>query len=117
MADARVAGGRIERLLQRVHLLEVRRESAPAPATAAFGHRPAVAAPVTPRMAPATMVLARPAATAPAAAPEAPQPPAPAMTPPALTAPARFEIERLADRVMASIDRRFIAERERRGNV
>jgi hypothetical protein len=115
LVDARIASHQIERLVERAHTLEVRRETVPAPPAAAFGHRPQT--PSAPRpVAPAPLVLARTPEPAPAPAAVAAPPLAP-VAPGALAMPAPFEIERLTDRVMASMDRRIMAARERRGHV
>jgi hypothetical protein len=114
LADARIAGRQIERLVERVHQLEVRRETVPAPATAALGHRPG-AAPVSRPIVAAPLVLARPPVPAPAA--PVTTPPVAAAAPQPVAVPASFEIERLTDRVLASMDRRILAVRERRGHV
>jgi hypothetical protein len=115
LIDSRIATRQIERLVERAHTLQVRRETVPAPATAAFGHRPA--APAAKPLTRPPLVLARPPAPA-ATVPAAPAAPTLAPVAPApLATPAPFEIERLTDRVLATMDRRILAARERRGHV
>jgi hypothetical protein len=117
LVDSRIATRQIERLVDRAHTLQVRRETVPAPATAAFGHRPGASVTGPRPMAPAPLTLARPPVPAP---PVPAEPAAPSLAPVApapVAMPAPFEIERLTDRVLATMDRRILAARERRGHV
>jgi hypothetical protein len=117
LVDTRIASRQIERMVERAHTLQVRRETVPAAATAAFGHQPSAPVAAPRPVAPAPLVLHRPPVPAPLVPPEPAAPPAMPAAPAPFAMPAPFEIERLTDKVMASIDRRFIAERERRGHV
>jgi hypothetical protein len=115
--EARIAARQLERVVEHAATLAVRHERVAVDPAVAFGQMPpgtnaSLAA------SPPQLVLARTSAAPPASAdsPAAPtaRQPAPSA---AAWAPAPHEIERLTDRVLSSIDRRLVAERERRGAV
>jgi hypothetical protein len=115
--EARIAARQLERVIEHAGTLAVRHERVAVVPAVAFGHR--LPGPNAPAAAmPPQLVLAHTSARVPAPA-DSPAPP-PVRQPaqgPIAWAPAAHEIERLADRVLSSIDRRFVAERERRGAV